>query len=121
MDRLMNVVAVLSGLLIVLVLLSIRRAHIRVEYSGSWLAAGVLARTLAAAAVTLLTVTYLSVALVTRTGSPWAGLMALPVGLAYDLILLHISMWKYEFSVVDWKGRNVCIPAMHVIPHLPKL
>jgi hypothetical protein len=42
MDRLMNVVAVLSGLLIVLVLLSIRRAHIRVEYSGSWLAAGVL-------------------------------------------------------------------------------
>jgi len=89
--------------------------------AGPWLAAGVFARTLAAAAVTLLTVTYLSVALVTRTGSPWAGLMALPVGLAYDLILLHISMWKYEFSVVDWKGRNVCIPAMHVIPHLPKL
>src|SRR5258706_3453347 len=42
MDRLMNVVGVLSVLLTLLVLLSVRRAHIRVEYSGSWLAAGVL-------------------------------------------------------------------------------
>ncbi len=42
MDRLMNIVAVLSLVLIGLVLISVRRAHIRVEYSGSWLAAGVL-------------------------------------------------------------------------------
>jgi hypothetical protein len=40
---------------------------------------------------------------------------------AYDMAILHYSMWQYEFSEVDWKGRNICVPAMHVIPHLPKL
>ena len=40
MDRLMLVLAVFSIALIVLVLLSVRREHIRVEYSVSWLVAG---------------------------------------------------------------------------------
>jgi hypothetical protein len=39
MDRLLNVLTVLSGLLLVFVLASVRRAHIRVEYSVSWLLA----------------------------------------------------------------------------------
>ncbi len=39
MDRLLNVTTVLSIVLIVLVLVSLRRAHIRVEYSVSWLLA----------------------------------------------------------------------------------
>lgn len=39
MDRLSNVIAVFSLLLIGLVLGSVRRAHIRVEYSVSWLLA----------------------------------------------------------------------------------
>jgi len=37
MDRLLNVTTGLSILLLVLVLLSVRRAHIRVEYSVTWL------------------------------------------------------------------------------------
>lgn len=41
MDRLLNVVTLLSATLILVVLASLRRAHIRVEYSVSWLAAGV--------------------------------------------------------------------------------
>ena len=40
MERLLNVTAGLSILLIVAVLMSLRRAHIRVEHSVSWLAAG---------------------------------------------------------------------------------
>ena len=40
MDRLLNVMAVFSVVLIGLVLASVRRAHIRVEYSVSWLVAG---------------------------------------------------------------------------------
>ena len=40
MERLLNVMTGFSVLLIGLVLLSVRRAHIRVEYSVSWLAAG---------------------------------------------------------------------------------
>src|ERR1035438_3855807 len=43
MDRLLNALTVVSGLLLLLVLASVRRAHIRVEYSVSWLlAAGAL-------------------------------------------------------------------------------
>lgn len=39
MDKLLNVMTVFSVLLIGLVLASVRRAHIRVEYSVSWLLA----------------------------------------------------------------------------------
>lgn len=46
--------------------------------------------------------------------------MFLPAIIA-DLALLHYSMYKYEFSEVYWKGRNVCYPVMRVIPRLPKL
>jgi hypothetical protein len=42
MDRLLNLTTGMSVLLIVLVLASVRRAHIRVEYSVSWLAASVI-------------------------------------------------------------------------------
>ena len=43
MDRLLNVMTATSVLLIVVVLATLRRAHIRVEYSVSWLlAAGAL-------------------------------------------------------------------------------
>ncbi len=42
MDRLLNALAVLSLALILSVLVSIRRAHIRVEYSVSWLLAALL-------------------------------------------------------------------------------
>ena len=41
MDRFLNVVTVFSLLLIAVVLGSVRREHIRVEYSVSWLVAGV--------------------------------------------------------------------------------
>jgi hypothetical protein len=39
MDRLLNVMTVGSVVLLIMVLVSVRRAHIRVEYSVSWLAA----------------------------------------------------------------------------------
>lgn len=38
-----------------------------------------------------------------------------------DLLLLQYSMWKYEFDSVEWKGRNICIPVMRVIPRLPRV
>jgi hypothetical protein len=41
MDRMLDVIAIFSMLLAGLVLVSVRRAHIRVEYSVSWLAAAV--------------------------------------------------------------------------------
>jgi hypothetical protein len=41
MDRLLNVTTALSIMLLGIVLFSVRRAHIRVEYSASWLAAAI--------------------------------------------------------------------------------
>ncbi len=89
--------------------------------AGFWVSIGLFAHVAAGLAAALYMMTYLIVVVATRTGSPLVGFAALPVGLLYDLTLLHISMWQYEFSTVDWKGRNVCIPAMHVVPHLPKI
>jgi hypothetical protein len=42
MEALLNVTTILSVVLILLILVSVRRAHIRVEYSVSWLMAAVL-------------------------------------------------------------------------------
>ncbi len=38
-----------------------------------------------------------------------------------EIAILHYSMYKYEFSEVYWKGRNICYPVMRAIPHLPHL
>ena len=37
-----------------------------------------------------------------------------PFAVIIDLFLLHLSMFRYEFSSVEWKGRNICIPIMHM-------
>ena len=39
MDRLLNTTTVVAAVLLIMVLISVRRAHIRVEYSVSWLLA----------------------------------------------------------------------------------
>ena len=39
MERLLNIVTVVSAILLVVILISVRRAHIRVEYSVTWLLA----------------------------------------------------------------------------------
>ena len=44
-----------------------------------------------------------------------------PIAILLNIGLLNYSMWQYEFNKVLWKGRNVCLPVMHVIPRLPKI
>jgi hypothetical protein len=48
-------------------------------------------------------------------------LVNLPFLLLQEVVLIVISAYKYEFDEVIWKGRNVCLPVMHVVPHLPKI
>jgi glycosyltransferase involved in cell wall biosynthesis len=79
------------------------------------------AQLLAAAAGALHIAAYVCIALATRINTLPFALVAFPAMVAIDLGLLQKSMWQYEFSEVIWKGRNVCIPVMHVTPHLPKL
>jgi glycosyltransferase involved in cell wall biosynthesis len=47
-------------------------------------------------------------------------LVNLPLAVLADVGLMHYAMYKYEFDEVIWKGRNVCIPVMHVVANLPK-
>lgn len=88
---------------------------------GPFLHVGLLAIVGAAAAAVLLSVTYMLVALNTKVNVPWFSAVALPAVIIYDIGMLHYSMWQYEFSEVQWKGRNICVPAMHVFPHLPEV
>lgn len=72
-------------------------------------------------AISLLTAAYCVVAIGTKVNSWYiAPFYFLPV-ILIDIALIHYSLYKYEFSEVIWKGRNICIPVMHVIPSLPKV
>lgn len=71
--------------------------------------------------VVLLTATYMRLAAATHLTSPLLSVVLFPAVIIADLIIVHVSMWQYEFSTVTWKGRNICIPAMHVVPRLPRL
>lgn len=44
-----------------------------------------------------------------------------PFAIITEIVMTIVSMYKYEFGIVDWKGRNVCVPAMHVIKRLPRI
>ncbi len=73
------------------------------------------------AALTLLMLTAAYAAVILLTYRVWLArsLLALPAAIIADVILLNYSMLAYEFFAVSWKGRNVCIPVMHVTAHLP--
>lgn len=67
----------------------------------------------ALAASIIYTIIYSLVAISTKVNSWYvAPFLALPAVL-FDVYLMNISMFKYEFSEVMWKGRNVCVPVMH--------
>ncbi len=68
----------------------------------------------------LLAGAYHAMALATFTSGRAYALGVFPLAVAVDIAMLHYSMWKYEFSEVEWRGRNVCIPVMRTYPHLPK-
>jgi hypothetical protein len=56
--------------------------------------------------------------------NPVAGFFAplnFPIAVMLDIIALHVSMYKYEFSKVIWKGRDVAPKKLKVIAKLPDL
>ena len=88
--------------------------------AGPWLPIGAIAHGASIIASVLLVTTYEISVISTKVNYWWFGLVAQPLAVLSDLFLINYSMWKYEFSDVDWKGRNVCIPVMHVVPTLPR-
>lgn len=72
------------------------------------------------AALACLLVTYYLVAVDTKLNNPLIAWLLMPLAFLSDVLLVHISMYKYEFSQVIWKDRDVAVPVMQVLPHLPK-
>ena len=98
MDRLMNVLTVFSLLVIIQVLLSVRREHIRVEYSVSWLTA----------AVVLLIIS------LNRTAVEWlAGALGVeypPVAiLMVVLCLFLVVFYRFSIRISALKDANIAL------------
>lgn len=77
--------------------------------------------TLTAASVSLLLLSHVLISYVTN---PLAAIFApinFPIAIALDIVALHVSMYKYEFSKVLWKGRDIAPKKLHVIPKLPDI
>ena len=76
---------------------------------------------LSGVAVCALTISHM-VIIATTNSVPWPlAIVNLPYLVGQEVVLNIISMYRYEFGEVFWKGRNICLPVMEVIPKLPKL
>ncbi|HEX8763140.1 MAG TPA: glycosyltransferase [Candidatus Saccharimonadales bacterium] len=87
--------------------------------AGFWVSIGWPAHVLAGLSGVMLLVTYHYSVQSTHVSASLFGWLGQPLAAATDIGLVHYSMWRYEFSTIDWRGRNVCIPVMHVVSHLP--
>lgn len=86
-----------------------------------WLRMGWLLEIFAVGAFLLQVVMYSLLEVIIFTRRQVLAVVAFPLAVLGDIAMLNYSMWKYEFSEVSWKGRNVCLPVMRVIPRLPKI
>lgn len=85
-------------------------------WQGLWLQA-----TAAGLAAILASLTYAQVVSLTYRKYLWRGIAYQPLAVLLDIYIRHESLWRYEFGDISWKGRNVCLPVMQVIPKFPKL
>lgn len=72
-------------------------------------------------AALLLIIVHTSIMYVTNPPNSVVALWNFPLSVLGEISVTWLSMVRYEFGVVNWKERNVCIPVMQVVPHLPKL
>lgn len=71
--------------------------------------------------IVLNTTSYSLVVHISSRNNRLINLLGFPLAVLMDIGLLHYSMFKYEFSEVLWKGRNICLPVMSTILKLPNL
>ena len=98
MDRLLNVITIFSVLLIGLVLSSVRRAHIRVEYSVSWLLAALVLLLLSRWRTLL---DWIAAALGVG-GSPLALLMLAGA-------VFHVVLYRFSLIISRLKDSNIAL------------
>lgn len=71
-------------------------------------------------AVTLLTATHMAILFVTSPQSVLIGVIGLPIAILTEVYLSLVSVMKYEFSSIDWRGRRIEAKRLEVIPSLPQ-
>lgn len=98
MDRLLTVTTILSIVLMLLVLFSVRRSHIRVEYSVSWLAASIFLLILSRSHRVLTWI------------AGYLGLSYAPLALVMLIFCVFLVVF-YRFSVIisDLKDANIAM------------
>ena len=69
----------------------------------------------------MLIVAHIAIVEVSNPANVLVAAVNFPLVVITELILGYASMYQYEFSTIEWKGRNICIPVMQTIPHLPKV
>ncbi len=69
----------------------------------------------------LLVFTHITIVGASNPSNVPVALFNFPLVVLGELYLLYESMIKYEFSVVTWKDRNICVPVMHVEKSLPRI
>jgi hypothetical protein len=65
--------------------------------------------------VTVVLLVLTNVIIYTRfNASTWfIGLLNFPFIMSLQALMIQWSMFKYEFSKVEWKDRNICIPVLN--------
>jgi len=69
--------------------------------------------------VALLTISHLLIVLFTDPVLWPLAIVNFPYLVLQEIALGFVSMYKYEFGEVYWKDRNICLPTLQAIPHLP--
>lgn len=72
-------------------------------------------------AVLLYTSTHVAITAITNRAALWLAPFNVFFAVILDIAALNVSMYLYEFREVYWKGRNVCVPVMRVVPKLPNI
>lgn len=73
------------------------------------------------ATLAILVVVHVGITLLTNRRVWPLSLINFPIVVLLELVFIHVSMYEYEFSEVQWKGRNICMPVMYMTAHLPRL
>lgn len=98
LDRLLGVLTVFSLALITMVLVSVRRQHIRVEYSVSWLTAAVVLLVLAQSPTLFHTI------------ADFLGIGYAPVGLLMVIFCVFLVVfYRFSIRISDLKDANIAL------------
>ncbi|MCW1908648.1 MAG: glycosyltransferase [Candidatus Saccharibacteria bacterium] len=71
---------------------------------------------LTASSAVLLTATNMMILSISSRQRLVPAIVNFPIISLVEMVIGLASMLAYEFGTIDWKGRNICLPAMHTQP-----